>query len=588
MNENIKTLIVAAIGVGLAGLGYATLPAPSTNVLPDRVGKALFSQFDDSAKAASLKIVRFDADKNKVESLQVAKKGELWTLPSHGDYPADAKESLKDAAASLLGVKGLGKATEFSEEHHLFGVLDPTQKIDDAHKKDVGMMVVIADAKGDDLVRMIIGKPVKDQQGQRFVRVAEGQTFTDDVYVAKVDVDKLPTDFNKWIEQDLLQLSPLDVQKLTLMDYSVLKEDEGYLAQKRMEAGISWDTIQALWNLDKFQVYTQGRPHDAALGEGEELNKQKLDEMKSALDELKIENVARKPAEKPEDKGKLNEKQLQAHVRMGFIPAKDGTLYSTNGEVIVDLKDGVRYVLRFGDIAGVQAGSDGQKLNRYLMVNAEVSEDLLKPPVLEAEPAGPAAKPPTTPPAEEKPAEKETPKPNGGACQEEEKKEEPKAAPAKTKAKDDGKGAKAKTEPGKTEGRNLIGPDPPMPSVKPVKPNTAQLEIDRIRKANQRKMDDYNLKKKKAEAKVAELNARFKDWYYVISEDTYKKIHLGRTDIIREGATAKETGFGIDAFRLLEQQGIKPPPPPAAEPPPGRGPGGRGGFPGGFPGLPPM
>src|SRR5436190_12606640 len=316
------------------------------------------------------------------------------------------------------------------------------------------MMVVIADGKGEDLVRLIIGKPVKDQPGQRFVRIAVGPTFTDDVYVAKVDTEKLPTDFNKWIERDLLKLNPLDVQKLTLMDYSVLKEDGGYLAQKRMEASISWDTLQALWNLDKFQVYTQNRAHDDALRDGEELNKQKLDEMKSALDDLKIENVARKPAEKPEDKGKLNEKQLQAHVRMGFIPARDQKLYSTNGEVFVDLKDGVRYILRFGDIAGVQAGSDGQKLNRYLMVNAELSEDLLKPPTLEPEPAGPEAKPPTTPPAEKpaetKPAEKETPKPSGGACQEEEKKEEPKAQPAKEKAKDDGKAGKAKTEPAKT------------------------------------------------------------------------------------------------------------------------------------------
>ena len=96
-------------------------------------------------------------------------------------------------------------------------------------------------------------------------------------------------------------------------------------------------------------------------------------------------------------------------------------------------------------------------------------------------------------------------------------------------------------------------------------------------------MDEYNLKKKKAEAKVAELNTRFRDWYYIISEDTYKKIHLGRTDIIREGASAKETGFGVDAFRLLEQQGIKPPPP--SPPAGGRGPGGPGGFPGG--GFPP-
>ena len=572
MNENIKTLIFGGVGLVLAGLAYATLPAPSTNVVVDRTGKPLFENFSDPTKAASLEIVRYDTDKNKTESLKVEKTGGIWSLPSHGNYPADAQDQLKDAAGSLLGVKALGLATEVSEQHHLFGVLDPSQKIDDSKKKDVGMLVVIRDGKGDELVRLIIGKPVKDAPGQRFVRVAEGSTFTDDVYVAKVDIEKLPTDFNKWIERDLLKLNPLDVQRLMLKDYSVLKSDGGYAAQLRMEAAVSWDTLQAVWNLDNFQIFTQNRPHDAALGDGEELNKQKLDEMKTALDDLKIEDVKRTPAGvgdalSPQSKLYSDPKLQASLVKMGFIPAKN-QLYCTNGEVHVDLKDGVRYVLRFGDIAGVQAGSEGQKLNRYLLVSTELTEDLLKPPVLEPEPAGPAAPetiPPTTPPAAE------TPKTNGGACQEEPA-EKPKAEPKATKSEPAKSKAKAGAEP------------PAKPAVKaPVKPDAAQLERDRIKKANQRKMDEYNLKKKKAEAKVAELNTRFRDWYYIISEDTYKKIHLGRTDIIREGASAKETGFGVDAFRLLEQQGIKPPPP--SPPAGGRGPGGPGGFPGG--GFPP-
>ena len=567
MNENIKTLIFAGIGVVLAGLAFATLPAPSKNVIYIKTDKVLFESFSDPAKAASLEITRYDQDKGKVESLKVAKSGGIWTLPSHGSYPADAQDSLKDAAGSLLGVKGLGLATEFPEEHHLFGVLDPTQKVDDSKKKDVGMLVVVGDDKKGELARLIIGKPVKDTPGQRFVRIAEGTTFTDHVYVAKIDIEKLPTDFNKWIEQDLLKLNPMDVQRIKLMDYSVLKEDGAYLAEKRMEAAVSWDTLQALWNLDTFQIFTQNRPHDAALGDGEELNKQKLDELKAAIDELKIEDVSRQPA----GQGDKDPKVVEAMVKKGFIPAKD-RLYSTNGEVHVDLKDGVRYVLRFGDIAGVQAGSDGKKLNRFLLVTAELTDDVRLPPVLEPEPAGPEA-PPATPPTT--PPLAETPKPNGGACQ-----DEPKAEATKEKSKAEDEPAKTKSEPGKTK----AGAEPPPKPVKPVvKPSAAQLELDRIKKANQRKLDEYNLKKKKANAKVAELTTRFRDWYYVISEDTYKKIRLGRTDIIREGASAKETGFGVDAFRLLEKQGIKPPPP--APPAGGRGPGGPGGFPGG--GLPP-
>jgi hypothetical protein len=43
----------------------------------------------------------------------------------------------------------------------------------------------------------------------------------------------------------------------------------------------------------------------------------------------------------------------------------------------------------------------------------------------------------------------------------------------------------------------------------------------------------------------------------VISEDVYEKIHLTRADIIKEKDTAKEEGYGIDAFRDLEEGGIE-------------------------------
>jgi hypothetical protein len=35
---------------------------------------------------------------------------------------------------------------------------------------------------------------------------------------------------------------------------------------------------------------------------------------------------------------------------------------------------------------------------------------------------------------------------------------------------------------------------------------------------------------------VKELNERFADWYYVISDNTYKKIHISRDELIKEKA----------------------------------------------------
>ena len=61
-----------------------------------------------------------------------------------------------------------------------------------------------------------------------------------------------------------------------------------------------------------------------------------------------------------------------------------------------------------------------------------------------------------------------------------------------------------------------------------------EAEIERIEKENQRKQDDYNDKVKKGQDRAKELNARFADWYYVVDDETYKKIHLGQAEIIKK------------------------------------------------------
>jgi hypothetical protein len=82
-------------------------------------------------------------------------------------------------------------------------------------------------------------------------------------------------------------------------------------------------------------------------------------------------------------------------------------------------------------------------------------------------------------------------------------------------------------------------------------------ERARIVKENQRKMDEYNDKISKAETKKNDLNFRFADWYYVISEDVYKKIHLSRSDVIQLSEESKQQGSGIGAARDLMEQGLE-------------------------------
>jgi hypothetical protein len=68
--------------------------------------------------------------------------------------------------------------------------------------------------------------------------------------------------------------------------------------------------------------------------------------------------------------------------------------------------------------------------------------------------------------------------------------------------------------------------------------------------------EDINERKEQAAATVEKLNEQFGDWYFIISDDTFRQIRLGRSDLIREKESAVDEGFNIDAFRELQRRGI--------------------------------
>ena len=94
----------------------------------------------------------------------------------------------------------------------------------------------------------------------------------------------------------------------------------------------------------------------------EQLNAAKLDDLKTALDDLKIVDVSRKPAGLRADLKVMadfssNAAAVQSLAKKGFYAARaeDGgpaELFSNEGEIHLVMKDGVEYVLRFGQIAG--------------------------------------------------------------------------------------------------------------------------------------------------------------------------------------------------------------------------------------------
>jgi hypothetical protein len=78
--------------------------------------------------------------------------------------------------------------------------------------------------------------------------------------------------------------------------------------------------------------------------------------------------------------------------------------------------------------------------------------------------------------------------------------------------------------------------------VKKIIAERKQIETD-----NQRKLDEYQKKLKQGRETVGELNARFGDWYFVVANDVFNKLRLGRDNVIEKkqaGEPAATDGNG--------------------------------------------
>ncbi|NCY03743.1 MAG: DUF4340 domain-containing protein, partial [Planctomycetia bacterium] len=396
-------------GAGMLALGYAVQPRfQSTAVAPEEQ-RVLFPDLSDASKAASLEIVSYDDELSTLHPFKVLQSGGVWVLPAHQNYPADAKEQLAAAATSLVDLKMLDVVSRSPGDHETYGVIEPDPEKIKPGMTGVGELVEIRDAAGNKLARLIVGKEDKrrvggDASGRtlRFVRKA-GQ---DPVYRVEVDTSKFTTRFGDWIEKDLLKLSPWDVRRLGIEDYALVAVETngriGVQVDRKHRIDMAYDDRESKWSLTRLEAFTKdGEPKPEELPDGEELATGRLNDLRNALGDLKIVDVARKPsglsAELKAEESFTNDREAVLSMQQrGFLPLKSGEILSTDGETIVGMRDGVEYVLRFGAATTVAAegkaaadgkraapdkGDAGETGGRYLLVMARLNESLLEKPV---------------------------------------------------------------------------------------------------------------------------------------------------------------------------------------------------------------
>ena len=191
MNENLKTLIFVAAAAAVGLIAWATMPASQTSVAEDFHNQLLYPKFTNPLDAASLEIVKYDEAKGEPVVFKVAEvehKGKArWSIPSHDNYPADARDQVASAATALMGLQILDMVSDDKGDESVYGVVDPDPDQLSLGATGVGQRVVMQDKNGKDLLNLVVGKQVPNRPNLCYVRKVGHR----EIYTVEAKTDKL-------------------------------------------------------------------------------------------------------------------------------------------------------------------------------------------------------------------------------------------------------------------------------------------------------------------------------------------------------------------------------------------------------------
>lgn len=599
MKETSKTIVFVAAALAMTGLAFVTWRANRPQLLSDfgSIGQPFFEGFESNKQATSLEVIAVD-DKGARRRFQVRKQGNLWTIPSHFDYPAEAADRLTQTASAVIGLRREALAGRNATEHERFGVVDPNSP-GAADPESVGKRLVLKDGASNTLADFILGKEAataeSDEERAAFERDRTEKYYyvrrTDENLTYKVRLDlNLSTKFADWIDPLLLQIEANRLVKLGIDDYQ-LKE----------EAADAFGAVKTLSKVPgKPSTLTRKAGFDPWTLEGLEadkfeLNATKANEVVSTLEELKIVGVRPKFKWKGEQlitpnlelvmpaglqNGTPEFEQFQEAVltlqdelsSRGFQFAKKGeqlALVSDAGEFVAGTDDGVSYTLHFGkpvegDEQAIEIGSGNQpSAQNESGKPAESGQENSQEPKSEA-------KPEATPDANGKnryvmirvavdplllgerpvaPVEPAKPEQPAGYVP------RPEAKPPM-----EGEQAAAVAEAGDDRDPKFIEYDAQVKAWEEAKKD---YEMQKTQVEMQTKELDERVKA--AEKRVAELNDRFGSWYYVVSAENLAGLLVKRTDL--EQAKPKPEGSLPERPNIEFNEADVPPAPPVLETP---------------------
>jgi hypothetical protein len=348
MKEAKKTFGFLVIAAALASAAFYAQPERRTPAVFNDEGEVFYPQFTNHQAVRSIEVVDYDESTAAVRPLKVELRKTRWVVASNSDYPIDIGDRLVKTAGALMDLRKDQVRSDAAQDHAMYGVIDPLDmKVSSLQGR--GKRVTLRDEKTNVLADFVLGKPVEGKPGWRYVRMP-GQKRT---YAVKTDADPSAR-FADWVNAGLLRMPSGNIRKVTITSY-MLDSFTGAMAGLE---NVSLAQNNGEWKFES----------------GEPIKADAAKAMAATLDSLKIVDARPKPAELAQDlrsgQIRLSLEAALALRQFGYFLTQSGRIVASNGEMTVEMANGVNYHIRFGDFAagGIEAGKTSSSENHHLFV----------------------------------------------------------------------------------------------------------------------------------------------------------------------------------------------------------------------------
>ncbi len=383
MKPIVTTLSMALIALATSAAAWYYYPRLETREEAARTQLLTEDQIFEPRDVRQVRIEQFDRSNNSPAEFEFHFDSGSWVIPDHGNYPANNTERVAAAVNCLRDKEVLEVVSDNKNDHEEYGVLEMSELGNTG--LGAGTVIAFEGRNQKRLGKLIVGTSPEDKPNQRYVRLA-GQP---QIYIVEFDPSVLTTDFSDWVDGRLIRVGSDEIglpELIKHIDVDLYYRDQdgqrknNYRARIRLTADNRW--VYDLWQPDD----QKNIPEQPTLID-QDVNRTTLGGFVQQLMQFQIRDVTRKQEPAALDLASPNESQPDSHFsslgsrgfyHQGFQKGQHD-FDSAAGEITVAFRFGMETKLYLGSMAGL-AVTGGGKINRYLMLTANVDPALLPEP----------------------------------------------------------------------------------------------------------------------------------------------------------------------------------------------------------------